>query len=111
MTSEFSPTIKEGRLPGFRLSGALILVMLCLSGCLTRTAGPTLPYVKPAQSVPNTDPGPVHLAARMEDMDAEMRRLRDMIERSQAVGNERAVKVLQDRVAFIEKQLGIEPPR
>lgn len=101
----------EGRLPGLRLSGVLILVMLSLSGCLTRTAGPTLPYVKPAQSVPAVDPGPVHLAARVEDMEAEIQRLRDMIERAQTGGNDRVVKNLQERVAFIERQMGIESPK
>ncbi|AFM22831.1 tol-pal system protein YbgF [Desulfomonile tiedjei] len=102
---------REGRLPVFRLSWVLILVTLALSGCLTRTSGPTLPYVKPAQSVPHTDPGTVHLAARVEEMENEIRRLRDMIERAQAGGNDRLVKTLQDRVASIEKHLGLEAPR
>lgn len=102
---------REGRLPVFRLSWVLILVTLALSGCLTRTSGPTLPYVKPAQSLPHTDPGTVHLAARVEEMETEIRRLRDMIERAQAGGNDRLVKTLQDRVASIEKHLGFETPR
>lgn len=111
MFAMFRNEDKEGRLPGLRLSGVLILVMLSLSGCLTRTAGPTLPYVKPAQSVPPTDPGPVHLAARIEQMEIEIQRLRDMIERAQAGGNDRLVRSLQERVFAIEKQLGLEPPK
>lgn len=112
-TSDIGTSVlkREGRLPVFRLSWVLILVTLALSGCLTRTSGPTLPYVKPAQSVPHTDPGTVHLAARVEEMETEMRRLRDMIERAQAGGNDRLVKTLQDRVASIEKHLGLEAPR
>jgi tol-pal system protein YbgF len=107
--SDFSKT--EGRWPGHRLSGVLILVLVCLSGCLTRTQGPVLPYVKPAQSIQPADPGPVHLAARLEEMEAELHRLRDMIERAQAGGNDRIVKNLQDRVAFIERQIGVEPAK
>jgi tol-pal system protein YbgF len=111
MSTVFRKEDKEGRLPGLRLSGVLILVMLSLSGCLTRTAGPTLPYVKPAQMIPPSDPGPVHLAARVEQMEIEIQRLRDMIERAQAGGNDRLVRNLQERVGAIEKQLGLEPPR
>lgn len=110
MSTTFRAEHIEGRLPGLRLSGVLILVMLSLSGCLTRTAGPTLPYVKPAQSVPPSDPAPVHLAARMEQMEVEIQRLRDMIERAQVGGNDRLVRSLQERVALIEKQLGLQPP-
>jgi len=81
-----------------------------MSGCLTRQAGPSLPYVKPANSVVQTDPVPVHLVARMQDMEVEMQRLRDLIERRQSAGAEdKEIRNLQERVAFIEKQLGIEP--
>lgn len=87
----------------------VILSALPLSGCLTRQTGPSLPYVKPATSVNQPDAIPLHLAARMQDMEAEMQRLRDLLERLQASGAaEKDVKGLQERVAFIEKQLGIE---
>jgi len=43
-------------------------------------------------------------------MENELHRLRDRIERLQASGSDgTAVRGLQDRVSFIEKQLGIEP--
>jgi tol-pal system protein YbgF len=83
-----------------------------LSGCLYRTSGPTLPYVKAADSVPNPDQARVHLAARMESMETEMQQLRQMIELLQASGGDsRAIGDLEIRVAFIERQLGIEPPQ
>jgi tol-pal system protein YbgF len=45
----------------------------------------------------------------MQDMEIEMQRLREMIERLQASGgNEQVVRSLQERVANIERQLGIE---
>lgn len=87
----------------------LVLLACGLSGCLTRTAAPSLPYVQPAQSVPVVDPIQVQTMSRIQDMEVEMQRLREMLERLQASGgNEQAVKNLQERVAFIEKQLGIE---
>lgn len=91
------------------LACTLLLCTLPLFGCLTRQAGPSLPYVTPATSVPQTDAVPLHLAARMQDMEGEMQRLRDLLERLQASGvEEKDLKGLQERVAFIEKQLGIE---
>lgn len=91
---------------------ALILSLLSLSGCLTRPGGPSLPYVRPAQSVPAVDPAPIQLSSRLQEMDGEMQRLREMIERLQAAGgNENAIKNLQERVSLIERQIGIEAPR
>jgi len=47
----------------------------------------------------------------MEDMDQELQRLRGMVEQMQtSSANEGALKDLQERVAFIERQLGLEPP-
>ena len=90
---------------------ALTAAAVCLNGCLTRTSGPPWPYVKAAESVPERDQTRVHLAARMEAMETEMQRLRQMIELTQASGGEsRAVSNLESRVTFIERQLGIEPP-
>ncbi len=94
------------------LIGALAGSLISLSGCLTRPGGPTLPYIRPAQSVPAVDPIPLQLSSRLQDMEVEMQRLRGMIERLQAAGgNENAIKNLQERVSIIERQLGIEPPR
>ena len=90
--------------------GTLLVGVIALSGCLTRQAGPSLPYVRPANSVVQVDQAPIHLAARMQEMEGEIQRLRDQIERLQASGGEeKDIRSLQDRVAFIEKQLGIEP--
>ena len=81
-----------------------------VTGCLSRSAGPTLPYVKPANSVPQVDPGPMQMASRLQDMEAEIQRLRDMIERLQATGgDEQAIRNLQERVALIERRLGAAP--
>jgi len=90
----------------------IVLAGMSLNGCLTRSGGPTLPYVKPAQSVPSVDTARVHLASRMEDLETEMRRLTGMMESLQASGgSKQAIADLQKRVVFIERQLGIEPPR
>ncbi|MCA1961521.1 MAG: tol-pal system protein YbgF [Desulfomonile sp.] len=87
-----------------------ILLSWSLSGCLARSNSPGLPYVKPANMVPPVDQTQVHLAARMDEMDAELQRLRGAIERMQAAGGqEGVVKNLQERVAFIERQLSIDP--
>ncbi len=86
-------------------------ILLSMSGCLSRQVAPGLPYVQPAQSagVMDGSPASTHLAARMQDLEQEMQKIRDLIERQQAVGApESELRQLQDRVAFIEKQLGIE---
>lgn len=99
----------SGAARGLLVLVPLVLVMCSVSGCLTRTANPELPYVKPAQSVPQINPVPVQMASRIQDMEIEMQRLREMIERLQASGgNEQAVRNLQERVTLIERQLGIE---
>lgn len=86
-----------------------LAVVFCFSGCLSRTAAPQLPYVQPANSVPRVDPAPLQIASRMQDIESELQRLRDNLERLQAKGgDELAVKHLQERVSFIERQLGIE---
>jgi tol-pal system protein YbgF len=89
---------------------SLLILAFSVSGCLTRSAGPTLPYVKPAQSVPNIDPMSVQVSSRMQELETEMQRLRDMIERLQAgSGAEKEIRDLQQRVAVIEKQIGLQP--
>lgn len=87
----------------------LIIVILLSSGCLTRPGGPSLPYVKPAQSVEPVDPMQVRMAARMEALEEEIQRLRDLVERAQApAANQESLADLRRRVEFIERQLGIE---
>ncbi len=112
--------MRFGDSPGLRIITAslqrlLILttsvVVMSASGCLTRQAAPGLPYVQPAQSAGISDASTVsaHLTARMQDLEQELQKLRDQIERQQTAGaNESELRQLQDRVAFIEKQLGIE---
>ena len=68
------------------LFGALVVSLISLSGCLTRPGGPTMPYIRPAQSVPAVDPIPLRLSSRLQDMEVEMQRLKEMIERLQAAG-------------------------
>ncbi len=84
----------------------------CLSGCLTRTGAVELPYVKPANTPADIDPSSIRIMARVEDVEAELRQLRGMIERLQAAGGaEASVRNLQERVAFLERHLGISPPQ
>ncbi len=86
-------------------------VAMMIGGCLTRTNNPPLPYVKPAQSVPQQDQAKLHLAARLQEIDQEIARLHGIVERLQAEGDpSAALRNLEQRVALIERQLGIEPP-
>lgn len=90
----------------------IALAALSISGCLARNTGPTLPYVRPAQSVPATDPTAIRFASRVEEMEGEIQRLRGSIEQLGATGgNEPVIRNLQDRVAAIERQLGMHPSR
>lgn len=88
-----------------------VLVAVSLTGCLNRTGtGVSLPYVKPANSVEQTDPVKVQIAARMQEMETELQRLWDTIERLRASGgDEQEITALRDRITFIERQLGIDP--
>ncbi len=83
---------------------------LFLPGCLTRTSAPSLPYVAaPAHSAPSVDPAAVHLVARMQELESEVQRMRDQIERLQASGgHETEIRNLNERVVVIERQLGIQ---
>lgn len=82
------------------------------SGCLTRAGGPTLPFVKPARSVPEVDSTQLHLVSRIDSMETELQRLRDQVERLQASGASRDdMMELRRRVAYIERLMGIEVPR
>ena len=98
-------------LPRVSAVALLLAGMLCLPGCLTRTAGPQLPYVKPAYSVPQVNPVPAQIASHVQQMEQELARLKDGMERLQAAGgDEKTVRDLQNRVSFIEQHLGIEGP-
>ncbi|MEJ2716206.1 MAG: tol-pal system protein YbgF [Deltaproteobacteria bacterium] len=68
--------------------------------------------MKPAHTVPDVDQGRIRIVSRMEDLEAELQRLRGMVERLQgSAGDEVAIKNLEERVSFIERQLGIEAPK
>ena len=80
-----------------------------LSGCLSRSAAPSLPYIQPAQSVPVVDPTQIRMVSRVDEMEAELRRLRDYIERMEGSGGDpKSIKRLQERVSAIESRLGID---
>ncbi|MDQ7781472.1 MAG: tol-pal system protein YbgF [Desulfomonilaceae bacterium] len=84
---------------------------LSIGGCLSRQgAGPSLPYVKPANSVEGNDPVSIRIASRMQEMETELQRLWDSVERLKAAGGDEAeIGALRDRISFIERQLGIDP--
>ncbi len=87
----------------------IIAAVMFLCGCLSRTSGTPFPYIKPADSVPQVDPARVRLVSRMEGLEMELQNLRNMVEQLQSMeGNLASVKDLERRIAFIEKQLGIE---
>lgn len=87
----------------------LVLLAASAAGCLSRTGAPGLPFVEPAQSVPQADPARLQIVARMEALETDLQRLRDQVERLQASGaDQNAIRELQNRVAFIERQLGME---
>jgi tol-pal system protein YbgF len=90
----------------------MVLPALFLTGCLTRSAnGPSLPYVKPATDVGSqADPVKVQIASRMQEMETELQRLWDTIERLKAAGgDEKEINALRERITFIESKLGIDP--
>lgn len=82
------------------------------SGCLTRTSNPTLPYVQPANSAGAQDQASAQVATRMQDIESEMQRLRDKLERIHSSNpDDRGVKDLSERINQIEKHIGIESSR
>ncbi len=90
---------------GFGISAVIVMFT---SGCLTRTRGPQLPYVKPAQSPEPVNPTQLRFAARLEALEEEIRTLRDMVERGGiAASGQRALSDLEKRVSLIERKLGI----
>jgi tol-pal system protein YbgF len=79
------------------------------SGCLSRMNTPDLPFVKPANTVPNIDPARVQLVARLEAMETDLLALRDKVERLQAAGgHETEIRDLTARIAAVERQLGLD---
>jgi tol-pal system protein YbgF len=103
--------LRAGRWPRVASLVLVILAGVALSGCLKRSGQPDLPYVRPAYTVPEVDEGRVRIVSRMEEMEAELRNLRGMIERLQgSAQDEVAIRNLEERVSFIERQLGIEAP-
>jgi tol-pal system protein YbgF len=104
--------ISDGRSPGSCLYvPVLLMAVMGLSGCLARSGGSVpLPYVRPANSVPSPPPSlPVQMADRMQAMERELQRLWDTVEHLKASGADREdIARLQERIAFIENQLGID---
>lgn len=92
------------------VTATIVIVVMSVAGCLTRRAEPDLPYIKPAQSGPQVNQAQVHLVSRVEAMEQEIQRLRDLVERLQhSAGNLQGLGRLEQRVARIEQQLGIAP--
>ncbi|MFH0959049.1 MAG: tol-pal system protein YbgF [Pseudomonadota bacterium] len=77
-------------------------------GCLTRTTNPTLPSVRPSSSSMTQDSSLAGTTSKIQDLEAEIRRIRDSLERLEHSAGERSVKELQDRISQIEKQLGAD---
>ncbi len=95
--------------PGTIARFSVLALTVLMSGCLTRANTPSLPYVQPATSVPSFDAASVQLTSRLQDMDIELQRIRDQIERMQSSNVDPAViKSLQERVSVIEKQIGLQ---
>ncbi|MDR3603677.1 MAG: tol-pal system protein YbgF [Syntrophaceae bacterium] len=98
--------IEKSILKGFKIKMARLIFSLAIflsllsSSCLTRTANPSLPYTKPAYSA--------MAVSKIQDMEAELRKMRDSLERLEANGGERSIKDLQERISQIERQLGID---
>lgn len=87
---------------------AICSCLLC-GGCLTRTLSPTLPYVKPANSVGNQESSSAAAVSRVQDLEVELQKMRDTLERLEAGGGmDKSIKNLQERISQIEKQLGID---
>lgn len=85
------------------------IVLAISTGCLTRTSNPSLPYVKPANSGGNLEQASGQVASRIQDLETEIQRLRDKLERLQSGGaDDKNVRELIERVNHIEKQIGME---
>lgn len=106
--------IEKSILKGFKIKMARLIFSLAIflsllsSSCLTRTANPSLPYTKPAYSASGQDANSAMAVSKIQDMEAELRKMRDSLERLEANGGERSIKDLQERISQIERQLGID---
>ncbi|MDA8406186.1 MAG: tol-pal system protein YbgF [Deltaproteobacteria bacterium] len=101
--------LKEFKIKMARLIFSLaIFLSLLTGGCLTRTANPSLPYTKPVYSAGGQDANSAVAVSKIQDMEAELRKMRDSLERLEASGGDRSIKELQERIAQIERQLGID---
>ena len=85
-------------------------VALVASGCLTRTSSPSPPYVQQANSVGVPEQASAQVSNRIQDLETELQRLRDKLERIQSPNSQdgTAVRDLSERVNQIEKQMGLE---
>lgn len=89
------------------LAMVLFYSVIC-SGCLTRTANPTLPNVRPVSAPIGQEGSLTATVTKIQDLEAEIRRIRDSLERLEYAAGERSIKELQERVSQIEKNLGAE---
>lgn len=95
-----------------KISQCLLLFFVTLflnTGCLTRTSNPTLPYIKPANSAGTLEQASGQVASRIQDIESEIQKLRDKLERLQSTGSEdKNVRELSERVSQLEKQIGMQ---
>ncbi len=73
-----------------------IFLSLLSGGCLTRTANPSLPYTKPVYSASGQDANSAMAVSKIQDLEAELRKMRDSLERLEANGGEKSIKDLQE---------------
>lgn len=85
-----------------------IFLVLLSGGCLTRTVNPSLPYVKPVNSSNPQDTNVAATATKIQDLEVELQKIRDTLERLEASGGDKSVRALQDRLSQVERQLGID---
>lgn len=106
--------IEKSILKGLKIKMARLIFSLAIflsllsGGCLTRTANPSLPYTKPAYSASGQDANSAMAVSKIQDVEAELRKMRDSLERLEANGGEKSIKDLQERISQIERQLGID---
>jgi tol-pal system protein YbgF len=106
--------IEKSILKGFKIKMARLIFSLAIflsllsGGCLTRTTNPSLPYTKPVYSASGQDANSAMAVSKIQDLEAELRKMRDSLERLEANGGEKSIKDLQERISQIERQLGID---
>ena len=107
MIEKSIPNDSKIRMARLIFSLAIFLSLLC-GGCLTRTVNPSLPYARSANSSAGQDANSAIAVSKIQDLEAELRKMRDSLERLEANGGDRSIKNLQERIAQIERQLGID---